>query len=46
MLKRGCVNIGIIRGACFTEQIEWFGLPMAGSYGWHRPALLDNGHTG
>jgi hypothetical protein len=31
------------RGACFTEQIEWFGLPMAGSYGWHRPALLDTG---
>lgn len=30
-------------GACFTEQIEWFGLPMAGSYGWHRPALLDKG---
>jgi hypothetical protein len=30
-------------GACFTEQIEWFGLPMAGSYGWHRPKLLGNG---
>lgn len=30
-------------GACFTEQIEWFGLPMAGSYGWNRPELLDPG---
>lgn len=30
-------------GACFTEQIEWFGLPMAGSYGWNRPELLDLG---
>lgn len=30
-------------GACFTEQIEWFGLPMAGSYGWNRPALLETG---
>ena len=30
-------------GACFTEQIEWFGLPMAGSYGWNRPPLLDPG---
>jgi hypothetical protein len=30
-------------GASFTEQIEWFGLPMAGSYGWHRPKLLENG---
>ena len=30
-------------GACFTEQIEWFGLPMAGSYGWNRPALLHPG---
>lgn len=30
-------------GASFTEQIEWFGLPMAGSYGWHRPELLENG---
>lgn len=31
------------RGACFTEQIEWFGLPMAGSYGWNRPSLLHPG---
>lgn len=30
-------------GACFTEQIEWFGLPMAGSYGWNRPPLLHPG---
>lgn len=30
-------------GACFTEQIEWFGLPMAGSYGWSRPAELHRG---
>lgn len=30
-------------GACFTEQIEWFGLPMAGSYGWKRPKLLHPG---
>ena len=30
-------------GSCFTEQIEWFGLPMAGSYGWNRPALLHPG---
>jgi hypothetical protein len=30
-------------GACFTEQIEWFGLPMAASYGWHRPKLLETG---
>lgn len=30
-------------GACFTEQIEWFGLPMAGSYGWNRPKLLHPG---
>ena len=30
-------------GACFTEQIEWFGLPMAGSYGWNRPELLHPG---
>lgn len=30
-------------GACFTEQIEWFGLPMAGSYGWNRNALLHPG---
>ncbi len=30
-------------GACFTEQIEWFGLPMLASYGWNRPALLHPG---
>lgn len=30
-------------GACFTEQIEWFGLPMAGSYGWKRSELLHPG---
>lgn len=30
-------------GACFTEQIEWFGLPMAGSYGWNRSELLHPG---
>jgi hypothetical protein len=30
-------------GACFTEQIEWFGLPMAGSYGWNRPEQLHDG---
>lgn len=30
-------------GACFTEQLEWFGLPMAGSYGWNRPSLLSPG---
>lgn len=30
-------------GACFTEQIEWFGLPMVASYGWNRPALLHPG---
>lgn len=30
-------------GACFTEQIEWFGLPMVASYGWNRPPLLHPG---
>ena len=30
-------------GACFTEQIEWFGLPMVASYGWNRPKELDPG---
>lgn len=30
-------------GACFTEQIEWFGLPMAGSYGWSRSPFLHPG---
>lgn len=30
-------------GACFTEQIEWFGLPMAGSYGWNRSPFLHPG---
>lgn len=30
-------------GACFTEQIEFFGLPMAGSYGWKRSPHLHPG---
>lgn len=30
-------------GACFTEQLEWFGLPMVASYGWDRPASLHPG---
>lgn len=30
-------------GACFTEQIDFFGLPMAASYGWNRPAELEEG---
>jgi hypothetical protein len=30
-------------GACFTEQIDWYGLPMVSSYGWNRPASLDPG---
>lgn len=30
-------------GACFTEQIEWFGLPMVASYGWNRPPFLHPG---
>lgn len=32
-----------IRGACFTEQIEDFGLPVAFEYGWRRPPGLDPG---
>ena len=30
-------------GACFTEQIENFGLPVAFEYGWKRPADFDPG---
>jgi hypothetical protein len=30
-------------GACFTEQIENFGLPVAFEYGWNRPEGLDPG---
>lgn len=30
-------------GACFTEQIELFGLPMGGGYNWNRPSSLDPG---
>lgn len=30
-------------GACFTEQLENFGLPLACSYGWNRPESLDKG---
>jgi len=30
-------------GACFTEQIENFGLPNASEYGWKRPAFFDKG---
>lgn len=30
-------------GACFTEQIENFGLPVAYEYGWNRPSGLDPG---
>ena len=31
------------RGACYTEQIENFGLPVAFEYGWNRPASYDPG---
>jgi hypothetical protein len=31
------------RGACFTEQIENFGLPNCSEYGWDRPADFDKG---
>lgn len=31
------------RGACFTEQIENFGLPNCSEYGWKRPAGYDPG---
>lgn len=30
-------------GACFTEQIENFGLPNASEYGWKRPTFFDKG---
>ncbi|TWI88289.1 hypothetical protein LX66_2374 [Chitinophaga japonensis] len=30
-------------GACFTEQMETFGLPAASEYGWKRPAYFDAG---
>ncbi|KAA6340110.1 hypothetical protein EZS27_012008 [termite gut metagenome] len=30
-------------GACFTEQIENFGLPNPSEYGWKRPAEYDKG---
>ncbi|MBB3187022.1 DUF5703 domain-containing protein [Microbacter margulisiae] len=31
------------QGACFTEQIEDFGLPNCSEYGWHRPANANPG---
>lgn len=30
-------------GACFTEQMENFGLPAASEYGWKRPPYADPG---
>ncbi|HVV06935.1 MAG TPA: DUF5703 domain-containing protein [Puia sp.] len=30
-------------GACFTEQLENFGLPNPAEYGWNRPATFDKG---
>ncbi len=30
-------------GACFTEQIENFGLPNSAEYGWERPEGMDPG---
>ncbi len=30
-------------GACFTEQIENFGLPNPSEYGWNRPDYFDKG---
>ncbi len=30
-------------GACFTEQIECFGLPVAFEYGWKRPVDVEAG---
>ena len=30
-------------GACFTEQLENFGLPNPAEYGWNRPAGFDKG---
>lgn len=31
------------QGACFTEQMENFGLPAASEYGWKRPPYADAG---
>jgi hypothetical protein len=31
------------KGACFTEQMENFGLPNMSEYGWDRPAGADRG---
>ena len=31
------------KGACFTEQMENFGLPNAAEYGWNRPKDFDKG---
>lgn len=31
------------KGACFTEQLENFGLPNSTEYGWKRPAHFDPG---
>jgi len=31
------------KGACFTEQIENFGLPNCSEYSWERPANFDKG---
>lgn len=31
------------KGACFTEQLENFGLPNPAEYGWDRPADFDKG---
>ena len=30
-------------GACFTEQLENFGLPNSAEYGWERPQTFDKG---
>lgn len=30
-------------GACFTEQLENFGLPNPAEYGWNHPPLFDKG---
>ncbi|MBN2762114.1 MAG: hypothetical protein JXR41_03410, partial [Bacteroidales bacterium] len=31
------------KGACFTEQMENFGLPNSSEYGWDRPDYFDKG---
>ena len=31
------------KGACFSEQLEQFGLPLAASYGWNRPDYFPKG---